>query len=76
MLDELDNLAFGDASNLIQVQAPLALGLFGVHGGAYEGIGNHGDGSDCGATEGKREFPIGQKRIQRADSCGANGPAS
>jgi hypothetical protein len=75
MLDEFDNLPFGDASNLIQVQAPLALGLFGIHGGAHEGIGNHGDGSDCGAAESEREFPIGQKRIQRADSRGANGPA-
>jgi hypothetical protein len=60
MLDELYNLAFCNAANLIQVQAALTFVLFSVHSGANEGVGNHGDRGDCGANESERELPIGQ----------------
>jgi hypothetical protein len=58
MRDELDYLAFGDAADLIQMQAALALDFFGFLGGPKKGISNHGEGGKRGATHGEQQFPV------------------
>jgi hypothetical protein len=48
--NELDHLAFGNAADLIQVQATLALDVFGIFRRTKKGVGNHSDGGYGGAT--------------------------
>ena len=43
VLDEFDDLAFGDATNLIQMQAALAFGFFGIFGRAEKSVSDHRD---------------------------------
>jgi hypothetical protein len=56
--DKLDHLAFGDAADLIEMQAALALDFFGLFRGAEKGVSDHGDGGKGSATHGQQQFPI------------------
>src|SRR5579859_4105899 len=68
MLYQLDYLTFGDASNLIQVQTPLALGFFRVSGRPKESVENDANaGKDCQGKS-KYSFRVGKQIFQRADS--------
>jgi hypothetical protein len=53
VLDELDDLPFGNAADLIQMQAALAFRFFGVRSGTEEGISNHGQRGERRATHGE-----------------------
>jgi hypothetical protein len=50
MLRKFDDLPFGDAPNLIQVQATFALSVFGMFRGSKESISDHGNRRDRSDT--------------------------
>src|SRR6267154_608312 len=52
MRDQLDDLAFGDAADLIQVQAALTLNFFRILRGTKKGISDHDDGGTSRAAFG------------------------
>src|SRR5262249_41645728 len=58
MLGKFHNLPFGDASNLIQVQASFALDVFGMFRGPKESISDHGNRRDRSNAHREDEFPI------------------
>ncbi len=60
MFDDVNNLTFGDAADLVELQAALALDVFGRFGGAKESVGHHRDGGDGGDSHTKRYFQIGE----------------
>ena len=69
MLGEFDDLAFGDAADLIQVQAALALDVFGSSVRAKKCVGDHGDRGDRGAAPWPAiTFPIGEQRSSTSNS--------
>src|ERR1700687_734900 len=62
--DELGDLAFRYAADLVQMKAAPAFDFFGIFRGAKKGVGDHGDGGNRGATHGEKEFPIIRHCIQ------------
>ena len=60
ILDEIDDLAFGDAADLIELKAALPLDVFGWFRGAKERIGDHRNGGDGGHSHTQRNFQIGE----------------
>jgi len=63
--NELDDLTLGDAADLIQVQATLALDVFRIFRWTKKCVGNHPDGRLRAApTHRQHEFPIGRHSIQ------------
>src|SRR5439155_19348377 len=68
MFDELNDLPFGNAADLVQMEPPLALLLFGIHGGTEESISDHCQRSDCRTTHGEHYIPLGKQGLQRANS--------
>src|SRR5262249_15318328 len=64
MLRQFDDLAFGDAANLIQVQAAFSLHGLGLLGGTEKRVGNHGHGGPRGAAHGQRPFSLRQPLSQ------------
>src|SRR6202140_4180123 len=68
VLDELDDLPFGNAADLVQMEAALAFLFFGIQGGTQESISDHGQRGYQRATHGEQQFPIGKQGLQRADS--------
>ena len=68
VLNEVDNRTLGDAPDLIQMEAALALFCFRVTLGTEKCVHNHGDSRDGCATHGKRELPIFEQNYQRQDS--------
>jgi hypothetical protein len=62
--DEFNNLAFRDATDLIQVQATFPLDVFGFFRRTKKRIRNHPDGGYGGATHREHEFPIVRHCIQ------------
>jgi hypothetical protein len=60
MLDEFDDLAFGDAADLIEIEASFALEVFGRFGGTEECVGDHRDGGDSCSAHAQRYFQIGE----------------
>jgi hypothetical protein len=65
MLDDVDDLAFGDAADLIELKAAFALDVFGWFSGAKESVGNHRYGCDGGNAHPERYFQIGEYEKQR-----------
>ena len=55
---------FGNATDLIQVQAALALNFFRILRRPKKSVGNHDDGSNGGSTHRQHEFPIRRYGIQ------------
>ncbi len=68
VLDEFDDLPFGNAADLIQMEPPLAFLFFGIHSRTQERINDHGQRSDRRATHRKHYFPISKQGLQRMDS--------
>ena len=68
ILDEVHDLAFGNAADLIEMEAALAFLGFGILGGAEKSVNNHGDGGDSCAPHDKHKLPIGKQCFQRCDS--------
>ena len=60
VLDDVDDLAFGDAADLIELKAALPLDVFGWFRGAKERIGDHRNGGDGGHSHTQRNFQIGE----------------
>jgi hypothetical protein len=50
MRNELDDLAFRDAPDLIQMQAAPALNFLGIFRRAKKSVGDHGDSSNGSTT--------------------------
>jgi hypothetical protein len=68
MRNKLHDLAFRNASDLIQMQAALALNLLRIFRRAKKGVSNHGHcGNGC-TTHRHNEFPIRRHCIQRDGS--------
>src|SRR5207245_1913949 len=61
ILDEVHDLAFGDAADLVQMEPALALFGFGILGGAEKSVNNHGDSGDGRAPHDKHKLPIGKQ---------------
>ena len=64
---EFDHLAFGDATNLIEVQTAAAFSFFRIDCRAKKGIGDHRDCGECCAGDGGESFPISEQALQRSD---------
>jgi hypothetical protein len=60
MFDDVDNLTFGDAADLIELKAALALKIFGRFSGTKEGVGDHGDCNDSRSAHAQCHFQIGE----------------
>jgi hypothetical protein len=57
-------LTFRNPPDLVQMQATLALNVFGSLRRAKKRVRNHYNGGYCRATHRKYEFPIGRDCIQ------------
>src|SRR5437762_14193048 len=68
MLRQVDDLTFRDASNLIQVQTPLAFSFFRVSRRPKESVENDANAGEGGQGESKYSFRVGKQIFQRADS--------
>src|SRR5215510_5461921 len=68
MLDQINNLAFGDTANLIEMKAALLFLLFGIQRRAEKRIDNHGDGGDGRPGHSEDKFPIGEQSFQGSNS--------
>jgi hypothetical protein len=64
---QFDHLAFGDASNLIEVKPALALSIFGINRRTKKHICNHRATGNCGTGDNGNGFPIGNQAFQRSD---------
>ncbi len=53
VLDELNDLPFGNAADLVQVEAALAFLFFGIRRGTQESISDHRQRGDQRATHGE-----------------------
>src|ERR1700675_4230971 len=69
MLGELDDLAFGNTADLIEMKTALAFRVLGLDGGTEKSIGEQDDGGDGGTSHGEHKSPISEQRFQRADSA-------
>ena len=65
VLDKLNDLAFGNSANLIQVQAAFAFCFIGVDRGAKKGVGDHSDGGDCRGSHAEQKLPVLEESVQR-----------
>src|ERR1700722_1992551 len=60
VLDDVDDLAFGDAADLIELKATLTLEVFGWFRGPKERVGNNCDRGDGGHSHTQRNFQISE----------------
>jgi hypothetical protein len=70
MLDDIDDLAFGDATDLIELKTAFALEVFWRLGWTKECIRNHRDSGDRGSNHSHGNFQIGEYEKQQANSHG------
>jgi hypothetical protein len=64
MLAEINYLSFGDPANMIQMEASLAFGFFGVDVRAYEGEDNQTNRENASRAQGEDQLPIGEQFFQ------------
>src|SRR5580704_5980568 len=74
MRDQLNNLTFGNAADLVQVQPALALDFLRIFRGTKKGVGDHADGGNSSTAHSQHEFPIRRYCIQREGSVICVGP--
>src|ERR1700739_4555805 len=68
MLHQFHDLTFGDAPDLVEVQAAFAFGLQRIYRRAKKSVGDDGDRRRDSTDYGQCQFPIGKQCIQRAYS--------
>jgi len=68
MLGELHNLALGDTSDLVEMQAALALYGLGSFRGTRKSVPDHRYGDYRGSRHGQDNIQIKEYEIQRPDS--------
>ena len=72
VLGQLDDLPFGDAANLIEMQAALALGFIGIDGRTEKSVGDHGERGDRRTPHSQHKLPFSEQCFQRSGSVKHN----
>src|ERR1700730_2329855 len=68
MLAEFHNLALGDTSDLVQMQAALTFHGLGSFRGTMERVSDHGYRDYRGSGHGQKNIQIKEYKVQRSDS--------